>query len=125
MNSDEAFYQTLHDLIVSDDSFGGWGANVLAWEQRTTPTAIIKFEDLVIASNPLHLVKNALKHIGYEKISSIVSKQPPTFDELHEQMPSFFRKGKIGNWRNEMPVDLYNMFIEKHGNVLALMNYDK
>jgi hypothetical protein len=119
------FQHTLHDLIVYYGSFGGWGPNVQAWAQRGAPTAIIKFEDLVSLSEPLSLIQNALETIGHTNSLPFVAQKPPSFEELHDQMPQFFRKGRIGSWKEEMSPDLHALFWEKHGAAMELMGYSQ
>lgn len=119
------FHHTLHDLINYNNAFGGWGPNVLAWAQREAPTAIVKFEDLVNSSKPFTILQNALEKLGYANYLPIVTEEPPSFQELHNQMPKFFRKGKIGSWREEMSTDLQALFWEKYGEVMKLMGYSQ
>lgn len=115
----------LHDLILYNASFGGWGPNVLAWTQRSHRTAIIKFEDLVSSPEPSFVVEKALSDVGYTINLSEAQNGAPSFKELHQQMPNFFREGKIGTWRNEFPADLHDLFWEKHGNAMQKLGYVK
>ena len=124
-NTQATFHHTLHDLIVYNNSFGGWGPNVLAWAQRDAPAAIVRFEDLVDSSKPFTILQNALENLGYVNYLPVVTEEPPSFQELHKQMPNFFRKGKIGGWREEMSTDLHALFWEKHGEAMELMGYSR
>ena len=117
------FWSTLHNLIVVDGYFGGWGPHVLAWTRRQTPTAIVKFEDFIQMSNPLNILKQALHGVGYQPPQEVTTSPPPTFAELHQIMPRFFRKGQIDNWQTEMPPKLYDLFWQKHGNAMDEMSY--
>jgi glycosyltransferase involved in cell wall biosynthesis len=121
--SQAAFHNILHDLIVYNESFGGWGPNVLAWTQRSAPTAILKFEDIVSFPDPISVVGKALEEIGYSGNSPLASDKPPSFEDLHNQMPDFFREGKIGGWKDEMPENLLELFWDMHGNAMELMEY--
>jgi hypothetical protein len=115
-----AFHDTLRNLIVSGEPFGGWGQNVLAWAQRQAPTVIIKFENLVTA--PHETASQALAEIGYHD-KPVKQQNAPSFDELHKQMPQFFRKGQIGGWQEEMPLELQYLFWEHHGDAMRKMGY--
>lgn len=123
--SEEAFRHILHDLIVYNRSFGGWGPNVLAWIGRSAPTAVVKFEDLIGSREPLKIVRQTLNLLGYPADFSIDTSEPPTFDELHSRMPNFFREGKTGSWREELPPDLLELFWEKHGDAMRSLGYEK
>jgi glycosyltransferase involved in cell wall biosynthesis len=119
----ELFNQTLHDLIVYNASFGGWGPHVLAWASRSAPTAIVRFEELVSSGDPLSIVSKALNDIGYLNHPSTFLDRPPSFSELHKQGPRFFREGKIGSWKREMPADLLELFWDTHGEAMERMQY--
>ena len=122
-NLETVFQDTLHDLIAYTASFGGWGANVMAWAQRPAPTAIIKFETLVTSSDPLAIIREAMGKIDCPLEPVKTGSTHPTFDELHRQMPKFFRKGRIGDWKNVMPLELQTLFLERYGEALKLMGY--
>jgi len=119
------FRNTLYGLIAYNASFGGWGPNVLAWAERPSLTTILKFEDLVISASPLSIVKKALDEVGYINNLSALSDEPPSFGKLHDQMPKFFREGRIGTWRDELPDDLHELFWDKHGTAMEKMGYLK
>ena len=114
-----AFRAALHDLIAYDGSFGGWGPNVLAWSRRPG-TAIVGFEGLV--ADPIATVRRSLAQIGYTPTETGGATMP-TFEELHQLMPKFFRRGQVGSWRTEMPEDLHDLFWERHGGVMQQMGY--
>lgn len=120
---DEQLFHTLRDLILYNASFGGWGPNVLAWARRSSPTSIIKFEDLAAAADPLPIVNRALDKIGFSTVVPVASGKPPSFDELHRQMPQFFRVGKIGGWRDEMPSELLKLFWERNHRAMDPIGY--
>jgi glycosyltransferase involved in cell wall biosynthesis len=117
------FRKTLHNLIVNEEYFGGWGHHVLAWTRRHAPTVLVKFENVIHWADPLSSVRQALNRVGYPLPKEITTTVPPTFAELHQIHPKFFRKGQIGEWQTEMPTELQKLFLEKHGKAMHEMGY--
>ena len=107
------------DLLVNDP-FGGWSANVAAWTQRSAPTAVIRFEDLIV--DPIAVVQRGLAEIDYRPPQTSDA-SVPEFDALRQKSPAFYRKGKVGGWREEMPESLQKLFWERHGAMMTQMNY--
>lgn len=119
----EVFRSILHNLIVYNKSFGGWGSNVLAWTEREAPTQVIKFESLIQSSDPLEKVRDALESLGH---SFGVSKgKGPGFEELRRRRPDLYRRGKVGSHKDEMPEDLEELFWQYHGHVMEAMGYSR
>ena len=117
------FNHVLRDLIVRNASFGGWGPNVLAWARdRSAPTRVVRFERLI--REPVSTLTEALEGIGYGPRSA-ESGSAPTFATLHELMPAFFRRGRVGTWREEMPSELHDLFWEHHGEAMEAAGYQK
>ena len=118
-------WKTLYALILDDRYFGGWGAHVLAWVRRQAPTAIVKFEDLVRTSSPSGIVRQVLKNVGYQLPEELNTSSPPTFSDLHQKMPNFFRQGQIGTWKTQMPPKLHDLFWQYHGKAMHDMGYTR
>jgi hypothetical protein len=116
------FDDTLHMLIESDASFGGWSNNVNSWLNRSAPTAIVKYESLI--EQPLATVQNALAKLQYPA-PPIISQQTASFEELKQIEPKFFRKGKAGSWREEMSPVLHELFWTKHGATMQKLGYKR
>ena len=119
-NKTNDFYQTLCNLIRSTDAFGGWSQHVLSWISRKSCTAIVKYEDMM--QDPLSTIQGCLDQLGVT-----LDPQPdfaiPMFDKLHQYFPDFFRKGKIGSWKSEMPDDLHHLFWEYHAQAMEKIGY--
>ena len=116
------FQSTLRDCIVQTRLFGGWSGNVLAWSGRLHgPTFVIRYEDLVSA--PVEWVQKSLE---YFNLSQMVGNENvvPSFQELHDRWPNFFRKGKVGAWKQEMPGDLQDLFWQHHGAAMRTFKYN-
>lgn len=125
--ANDDFRKKLENIITDNASFGGWGPNVMAWAQRAAPTVIVKFETLVLDSNPFDIVEQALAAVKYRHSDAelVENNSPPTFAELHKIRPEFFRKGKIGGWRTEMPTDLQDLFWSEYEDAMIVMGYHK
>src|SRR5262245_37566625 len=115
----DGYYGTLRRLIERAP-FGGWSANTIAWTTRRTSTVVVKFEELIAA--PLQELRRAMAAIGCE-FPEIRSTDPPTFADLHGQMPKSFRAGRVGAWRQELPRDLHALFWHRHGDAMRKMGY--
>ena len=59
--NDGFYLATLQHMITSNDYFGGWSQNVEAWMNRKTPTAVVKFEDLI--TSPLPTLQRAFTEL--------------------------------------------------------------
>jgi Sulfotransferase domain len=124
--ADEADFESiLRNLIVSRDAFGGWGTNVDAWIRRAGPTVVVKFEQLI--ANPARVVDEALAALCVPiRVSASGSQNAlPTFGELKQWMPEFFRRGTTGGWRDEMSPELEQLFWEHHGDAMVAMGYPR
>lgn len=115
------FRSTLHDLITTTSRFGGWSNNVLAWTlgRRDGVTAVLRYEDLI--ANPVQSARDTLDALDLRL--KPVSERLPSFDELHEKWPQFFRKGRAGSWQEEMPQDLRKLFWRYHSKPMQLFGY--
>jgi hypothetical protein len=115
------FRQVLDDLIRYEASYAGWGTHVWTWMRRRPRPAIIKYEEL--AREPVETVRRAAREIKVPlpRPGGI----PTSFDVLHKQMPRFFRQGKAGSFRTEMPEELQRAFWLKFGGVMQELGYEK
>ena len=117
----KAFRAVLKELITSTEHFGGWSAHVLTWIQREAPpTVVVRYEDLVTSAATK--LREALAAVGWDDLETY-DDALPTFEQLHKAFPQFFRKGKVGGWRDEMSADLHELFWKHHGEAMASLNY--
>ncbi len=116
--SRDQFEATLKQIITGE-TFGGWSRNVDAWINRVGPEMVIRYEDLI--EDPINILAGTLGRLGL--CSPTCAEEPPSFEELHDAVPWFFRRGKAGSWREEMPPDLQNLFLERHGETLLRLGY--
>ncbi|MBT3209459.1 MAG: hypothetical protein HN704_13270 [Bacteroidetes bacterium] len=118
--------------------FGGWSRNVEQWTKLAD--IVIKFEDFIL--DPLKYTESFRSFMDMpeplaDKIPTFESqrngdaffggneRQKYTESEKHEFNNLFFRRGKVGEWKNEMSEKLQRMFWKKHGNTLEKMGYTK
>ncbi|TGD73501.1 glycosyltransferase [Mangrovimicrobium sediminis] len=133
-------YQNMVEAIVADrgSHFGGWSVNVEEWVERAD--LVIRYEDLV--ADP----------IGQsQRIGQLIDLPPPrverlpTFEsmkfgvpeygagkhqdldeeEKHRRAEKFFRRGKAGAWRDEMPAELQELFWSYHGESMERLGYTR
>lgn len=75
-----------------------WQNCVMKIDQHATVTT--RYEDLI--ANPIGEVDKALVAFGVADLLPLKNTVLTSFEELHERSPSFWRKGRVGSWRDEM-----------------------
>jgi len=117
--SDAAFLAMLRTLVSTNLHFGGWARNVDAWQSRKGPTQVIRFEDLIV--DPIPVVERALAGLGIRSQST--ASRLPTFAELRKTSPAFFRVGRVGSHRDEMPEELEELFWSRSAGAMRRHGY--
>ncbi|REK26339.1 MAG: hypothetical protein DWQ42_09635 [Planctomycetota bacterium] len=118
--SPKLFRQTLRNLITEKRSpFATWSTHVDAWLGRPR-TAMVRFEQLIEA--PQATLTEAVAQLKLP-LEPIAEARVPTFAELHRQEPHKYRRGHVGSWRDEFPVELLDLFWQEHGNMMQLLGY--
>jgi hypothetical protein len=123
----DLFESTLEQIITSDGpyAFGSWSRNVSAWLNRTGRNSVVRYEDLI--QDPVHTVRTAVEGLNVEGLNfggPLNDVAVPSFDALHESVPWFFRKGRIGAWKQDFPVRLRDLFLKHHGDMLTQLGYE-
>ena len=136
ISSTSDFEENIKNGILApfNSHFGGWSKNVYMWAQKAD--LIIRFEELI--QDPIYVLKQIEERVelpegDYSKIKS--------FEELKNGMPrygsggkdinkkkfaqTFFNKGKVGRWKEEMPSYLLDLYWEYHGDVMEVLGYTK
>ena len=131
-------YMNLFEAILARGGsfFGGWSENVKQWSEKAD--ILIRFEDLI--ADPLTQV---------ERLRSIMDlpeprlEQLPTFESLKFGTPQygsgehkvftpeakklhaqkFYRRGKVGSFRDELPYAFQLLFWWKHRRQMKKMGY--
>jgi hypothetical protein len=96
-----------------------WSENVRVWRTRPAPTALIRFEDLVV--DPVSTVSSAFETLDLPLRGT--TGRLPSFAESRAQMPHIFRRGEVGAWREEMPPHLEERFWRLHGDEMRALGY--
>ena len=113
------FTETLKNLVWRKPLCGGWSNHVHSWLHKMPAPMVFRFEDLLEC--PIGYVQVALRHLKLP--AEPVGGQLPTFEELHEQWPKFFRAGRLGSWRREMDAKTQRKFHVYHKEVLEAVGY--
>ncbi len=113
--------ELLQALIYGQLGFGNWSEHIAAWQLHslTTPTAWVSYEELL--ENPVAAVHGALGRLSVSTVPT--NGLLPEFSELNASLPNFYRKGKAGSWREEMPARLLGLFEELHGPTMRSLGY--
>jgi len=102
---------------------GGWSRHVLAWTERGAhaKTVVVQYDELV--RRPNKCVQDALQRLNVPLRET--GQHPPAFADLQAKWPQFFRRGKTGVWRDEMPKPLHRLFWLCHGDAMQRLGYDE
>lgn len=105
-------------LNVSAVGTGSWGTNVLSWLRTPAPQRIVlRYEDLV--RDPRAAVTPIIA-----ALAPALALQPnaaiPSLDELRRYDDRFFRRGRTGSHRDEMPAGLHKLFWSRTDNQAAM-----
>jgi hypothetical protein len=115
---------------------GAWSQHVCSWVDDTPfPVAVVRYEDCVLA--PVETFAGALRFAGLEVDEDAVARavDHAAFDRLRRaeeehgflerppSTPSFFRRGRAGSWRDDLPADLAAAIVDDHREVMARFGY--
>lgn len=131
------FLQNMSEAIIAAEGshFGGWSVNVLQWIKRAD--VVIRYEDLI--ADPKGQMERLrtimdLPEPDWAKLPTFLKlkqeKNPygvraGAVEKEEEVAQKFFRKGKAGGWKEEMPPDLEALFWSCHGEVMEKTGYQK
>lgn len=132
------YYQNLKEAIIADGGsfFGGWSRNAEEWLEKAD--LIIRYEDLI--KDPLGTVERIRKIFDlpepdrnsiptFEDLKNGMAKYGAGRDHLaserdkRAQAQKFFRRGKAGCWKDEMPEELHDLFWSYHGDMMEKYGY--
>jgi hypothetical protein len=114
------FETEMRALIDRRDTVGtgSWGRNVLSWVHPAAPHRVmLRYEEL--AAQPRAVAQGALAAV-VPHLRPLAGARIPSFDELRRTDDRFFRRGRTGSHRDEMPSDLHAHFLSREDNAAAL-----
>ena len=117
--------------LVSD-----WGGNVLSWlDQKELPVRAVCYEDLHADTEAALAAVAAFAGLPSDLARLALAVENSSFHRLREQekrvgfgerppnLPNFFRKGRVGDWRSVLSRDQVRLVVERHGPAMARLGY--
>lgn len=134
------------DYMVCNDSnciriqlrqkFLSWSSHVKSWvRQQNIPVLLVKYEDMVVSTFSIfkEMVTFSGLEVSDEEINAAIdlvsfpNLQKQELENGFNERPSkselFFRKGIIGNWKEELSSTQVNLIISNHSNVMGELGY--
>jgi FkbM family methyltransferase len=112
---------TLSEVIAGACQFGTWASHLKHWNPKTRPnTLIIRFEDLV--QFPVQELTKIADFCGIN-LQDIHQGNIPTFQELQNKNPEFFRSGSVQGIPNGWGPDEVDAFVNIQGDQLRAFGY--
>lgn len=109
---------SLTEILAGACQFGSWSAHYLAWCPRSRPqTLFLRYEDLV--SRPAEIIAQLAAFLNLPPVEGRI----PTFEELRQRHPSFFRRGQNQDFLSKWTPGQMSLFNVLHGSVMAELNY--
>ena len=114
-----AFEQpTLTEIIVGACQFGSWSNHYAAWHPLTRPdTLLLKYEELV--QRPEQIIPALGEFLGVTPGDG----QLPSFADLNQKFPAFFRRGQNEDFLREWTPGQLSIFNELHGPAMQELGY--
>ena len=120
-------------VAANGSHFGGWSTHVEEWLERAS--LVIHFEDLIV--DPIAELERLRPFLDLPKPER---DRVPTFKDLRQRSyltgygkhlklrnpqwrRKFFRRGRVGAWRDEMPLEARVIFMKQHGATMEKMGY--
>jgi len=113
-----------------------WSSHVKSWTEQTSfPVCVLRFEDM--KQKPVEAFEKAVRFSGleYGREEILKALEWSSFEELQRQekengfkekspiSKTFFRKGKVGSWHEELTVKQARQIIYDHREVMRRFGY--
>jgi hypothetical protein len=113
-----------------------WGEHYESWtNQSEIPVLVIRYEDMkaeplatfkkIVAFFKLNKseeqIQNALDACAFDKLKK--AEDEDGFREKNKKSERFFRKGKIGSWKEELSEEQIDILLKDHKVVMIKLNY--
>ena len=109
---------TLTEVIAGACQFGKWNEHYLAWRPRSRlNTLFLRYEDLV--TRPAEIIPQLAQFLAIEPTGGKL----PTFDELRQRSPAFFRRGQNQDYLTKWSPGQLALFNWIHGPVMKELSY--
>jgi len=99
----DILYALVHGIRKSSRP---WNDSVMSWANRPR-TAYVSYKELV--KDPIGSIRRCVEELGLDWEEQEQGSMP-TFEQLHTAAPTFFREGKHGQGKKEMPRRLRKAF---------------
>ena len=110
---------TLKDAIFGNIDMGSWGNHISEWNpKKRDKTLLINFEELI--DTPLKYIKRISEFLNIEPVGGSI----PTFKELQEINPMFFRSGKKASWKDTYTDEEHKLFWLKNATQMKEYGYN-
>lgn len=110
---------SLTEVIAGACQFGSWSEHFRAWNpQARTQTLFLRYEQLV--SRPQECIPRLADFLQVQPQTGAL----PTFAELKQRWPAFFRRGKDSAFLQEWTPAQLALFNELHGAVMTELGYE-
>ncbi len=112
-----------------------WSGHVRSWLQSPLPVLVVRYEDMRL--DPLHAftriaeflelpsdevaVAEALRLCEFERLQA--KEAEGGFREKPARAPVFFRRGKVGDWKEELTPEQVDRIVEDHRDVMEELGY--
>ena len=106
--------KTITDTIYGNNFIGAWSDHVKSWNPGARPnTLLVKFEELT--SDPVSHIDRISQFLGIKPVGEKI----PSFEELKEINPRFFRSGKLKSWQSHFSdEEMAAFWIRNHSQML-------
>jgi hypothetical protein len=109
---------SLTEVIAGACQFGGWSEHYLSWQPQSRPrTLLVRYELLV--NHPQDCVPLLADFLQMKPRTGRL----PTFAELKERSPAFFRRGQDRSFMEQWAPAQRCLFNELHGSVMTQLGY--
>jgi hypothetical protein len=115
---------------------GTWSGHVTSWANaQDQDVHVVRYEDM--KQSPLETFSAAIRFAGLDfgpkDVGAAIQKS--SFGEMQKQekekgfkerpigAPSFFRKGEVGSWREQLTTEQVRQIIDAHGTVMRKFGY--
>ncbi len=128
-SQNKMFRQTRQKLL-------NWSNHVLSWiNAREINCQVIRYEDML--TRPFETFSKAIQFLGLPEDFSRIEKsirfsdfsvlrsqeEAAIFEEKPPKVEFFFRRGKIGEWKDKLTSDQKQLIIDNHGDVMHRFGY--